>query len=255
MDLRKTFNTDEYNYDRSRPDYPKELFDDIFDYVNLSENCNVLEIGIGTGQATLPFLKQGCNVTAIELGDKLARYSKNKFSEFSNFSIINTDFIKAKLPVKFFDFVYSATAFHWIPKDSGYAKIKSLLKANGIVALFWNHPYVSNESDETNLASMAVYKKYYPDDKTPVEFDLSKCQKQITQFEQYGFTDIKFKIYKRTRRLNSEEYISLIKTYSDHNDLPLKIQSNFEKDMKRAIDEVGGVINIYDTIDLYLARI
>ena len=67
MDLRKTFNTDEYNYDRSRPGYPKELFDDIFDYVNLSENCNVLEIGIGTGQATLPFLKQGCNVTAIQL--------------------------------------------------------------------------------------------------------------------------------------------------------------------------------------------
>ncbi len=130
MDLRKTFNTDEYNYDRSRPDYPKELFEDIFDYVNLSKNCNVLEIGIGTGQATLPFLKQGCNVTAIELGDKPARYSKHKFSEFSNFSIINTDFIKAKLPVNFFDFIYSATAFHWIPKDSGYAKIKSLLKAN-----------------------------------------------------------------------------------------------------------------------------
>ena len=84
MDLRKTFNTDEYNYDRSRPDCPKELFEDIFDYVNLSENCNVLEIGIGTGQATLPFLKQGCNVTAIELGDKLAMYSKYKFAEFSN---------------------------------------------------------------------------------------------------------------------------------------------------------------------------
>lgn len=31
MDLRKTFNTDEYNYDKSRPDYPKELFEDIFD--------------------------------------------------------------------------------------------------------------------------------------------------------------------------------------------------------------------------------
>lgn len=25
MDLRRTFNTDEYNYDKSRPDYPKEV--------------------------------------------------------------------------------------------------------------------------------------------------------------------------------------------------------------------------------------
>lgn len=63
MDLRKTFNSDEYNYDKSRPDYPKELFEDIFDYVNLSGNSNVLEIGIGTGQSTLPFLNKGSNVT------------------------------------------------------------------------------------------------------------------------------------------------------------------------------------------------
>lgn len=102
MDLRRTFNTDEYNYDKSRPDYPKELFNDIFDYINLSENSNVFEIGIGTGQATLPFLNKSCNVTAVELGDKLARYCAQKFSHFDNFSIINSDFIEADLPEKSF---------------------------------------------------------------------------------------------------------------------------------------------------------
>lgn len=162
MDLRTTFNEDEYNYDKARPDYPDELFEDIFSYIDLSENSNVLEIGIGTGQATLPFLNNGCNVTAVELGDKLAKYCQNKFSEFSNFKIINSDFITADLPENSFDLIYSATAFHWIPKDGGYAKIKSLLKPDGTVALFWNHPFVSNTSDETNLASMSVYKKYRP---------------------------------------------------------------------------------------------
>ncbi len=254
MELRRTFNTDEYNYDKSRPAYPKELFEDIFDYVKLSGNSNVLEIGIGTGQATLPFLNKGCNVTAVELGNKLASYCAQKYSHFDNFSIINSDFIEADLPEKSFDLIYSATAFHWIPKDSGYAKIKSLLKSNGAVALFWNHPFVSSVSDETNLASMAVYKKYRPNDKTPAEFDLSKCQEQINELKQYGFTNIKSKVYKRIRRLTSEEYISLIKTYSDHNALPKEVRKAFEKDMKKAIDDVGGVINIYDTIDLYLGR-
>ncbi|WP_449076725.1 class I SAM-dependent methyltransferase [Ruminococcus sp.] len=254
MELRRTFNTDEYNYDKSRPAYPKDLFEDIFDYVNLSENSNVLEIGIGTGQATLTFLNNGCNVTAVELGDKLASYCAQKFSHFDNFNIINTDFIEADLPEKSFDLIYSATAFHWIPKDSGYAKIKSLLKSDGVVALFWNHPFVSNETDKTNLASMAVYKKYRSNDKTPVEFDSIKCQEQINELKQYGFTNIKSKVYKRIRRLTSEEYISLIKTYSDHNALPKEVRKAFEKDMKKAIDDVGGVINIYDTIDLYLGR-
>lgn len=252
MDLRKTFNTDEYNYDKSRPDYPKELFKDIFEYISLSENSNILEIGIGTGQATLPLLNKGCNVTAVELGDKLAKYCFQKFLHFDNFNIKNSDFIEVNLPEKSFDFIYSATAFHWIPKDSRYAKIKSLLKSDGAVALFWNHPFVSNTSDETNLASMAVYRKYRPSDKTPVEFDLTKCQEQINELKHYGFANIKSTVYKRLRKLTSEEYISLIKTYSDHNALPEEVRNAFENDMKKAIDDVGGVINIYDTIDLYL---
>ena len=254
MDLRKTFDENEYNYDKARPDYPNELFEDIFNYVNLSESSNILEIGIGTGQATLPFLNKGCNVTAVELGDKLTRYCLQNFSQFDNFDILNSDFVEAILPENHFDLIFSATAFHWIPKNSGYAKIKSLLKAGGAVALFWNHPFVSNTSDETNLASMAVYKKYRPDDKTPTEFDLSKCQEQVRELEKYGFTNVKSKVYKRIRNLTSEEYIDLIKTYSDHNALPEEVQNAFEKEMKQAIDDAGGKINIYDTIDLYLAR-
>lgn len=151
--------------------------------------------------------------------------------------------------------IYSATAFHWIPKNSGYAKIKSLLKPNGVVSLFWNHPFVSNVSDKTNLASMTVYKKYRPNDKTPVEFDSTKCHEQINELKYYGFTNIKSKVYKRIRRLTSEEYISLIKTYFDHNALPVEVREAFEQEMKQTIDDVGGVINIYDTIDLYLGSL
>ena len=255
IDLRTTFNKDEYNYDKTRPDYPSELFGEIFKYSNLSTNSNVLEIGIGTGQATFPFIQKGFNLTAVELGDRLAEYCKQKFSAYKSFSIINTDFLDADLPEKHFDSIFSATAFHWIPKDSGYAKIKSLLKSNGVLALFWNHPFVGNKEDETNLVSMAVYKKFRPNDKPPIQFDKSKCQVIINELAQFGFNDIQSKIYRRTRTLTSEEYINLIKTYSDHNALPEQLRLAFEQDMKQAIDEVGGKINIYDTIDLYLARI
>ncbi len=255
MDLRTTFNTDEYNYDKARPDYPSKLFVDIFGYSNLCSDSNVLEIGIGTGQATLPFLQQGYKLTAIELGDRLAEYCKQKFSAYKNFNIIKTDFLNADLPEKHFNLIFSATAFHWIPKDCGYEKIKSLLKSTGVLALFWNHPFVSNTEDKTNLASMAIYQKYRPNDKPSIQFDESKCQVTINELTHYGCTDIQSRIYRRTRTLTSEEYINLIKTYSDHNALPEQLRIAFEQDMKQAIDEVGGKINIYDTIDLYLARI
>lgn len=83
------------------------------------------------------------------------------------------------------------------------------------------------------------------------KFDKSDCQKRINELERFEFTS---KLYHRKRTLKSNEYISLLNTYSDNRVLPVEVKNNFEIDMKNAIDEVGGKINIYDTIDLYLAR-
>ena len=92
MDLRFTFNEDVLNYDRMRPTYVKELYESIIHFSNLDSNKNALEIGIGTGQATLPFLSTGCNLVAVELGEDMARFSKAKFAKFHNFDVINSDF-------------------------------------------------------------------------------------------------------------------------------------------------------------------
>ena len=254
MDLRETFNIDAGNYDSARPDYPRELYDDILRYAGLSDGASVLEIGIGTGQATLPFLERGDRVTAVELGDRLAEYCARKFAGYGNFRVLNGDFIEAALPDQRYDLIYSATAFHWIPKEAGYARVRSLLGPSGALALFWNHPYVRNEADESNRASMAVYQKYRPDDKVPGPFDESRCEAWTRELAAYGFADIESRLYHRVRTLTSGEYINLIRTYSDHNALPEPVRTAFEADMRRAIDAVGGTIHIYDTIDLYLAR-
>ena len=55
MDLRMRFNEDVVNYDRYRPTYCRELFEDIFSYAQLPAEAEVLEIGIGTGQGNCPF--------------------------------------------------------------------------------------------------------------------------------------------------------------------------------------------------------
>ena len=57
MDLRLTFNEAPEEYDRLRPEYPDKLSVDVLQYSALDKTKEALEIGIGTGQATLPFLK------------------------------------------------------------------------------------------------------------------------------------------------------------------------------------------------------
>jgi 16S rRNA A1518/A1519 N6-dimethyltransferase RsmA/KsgA/DIM1 with predicted DNA glycosylase/AP lyase activity len=156
MDLRLTFNEDAPNYDKLRPTYTDELFDDTIRFSSLSRNKRVLEIGIGTGQATLPFLKTGCKVTAIEIGDKLAQFSREKFTEFKSFEVINQDFESVQLDENAYDLVYSASAFHWIPQEIGLPKIYGLLKSGGVFAWFSIQPVPAQEHTHIHEALMLV---------------------------------------------------------------------------------------------------
>ena len=67
MELRLKFNEDEQNYDRFRPGYPDALMQDVIESFHAGTQSRIMEIGIGTGQATQPILDTGCDLTAVEL--------------------------------------------------------------------------------------------------------------------------------------------------------------------------------------------
>ena len=254
MDLRLTFNEDEANYDKWRPSYVPELFDEIIHYSGIDETKQALEIGIGTGQATLPILQTKCKLTAIELGERLAEYSKIKFASFSDFQVVNIDFESFSTDSNTFDLIYTATAFHWIPEEVGYIKVFNLLKSGGVLALFWNHPFVYRTNDLLHLKIQKVYKEFRPSDKKPIEFDKSDCIKIVEIINQYGFKNCYSKLFYQTRTFTADGYISLLNTYSDHRALPIDVKIKLENGIAAAINSFGGILHVYDTMDLYLAQ-
>lgn len=254
MELRRSFNEDVVNYDKYRPEYPNELFEDIMSYSQIEAGNNLLEIGIGTGQATLPFIQLGCDIVGIELGDKLSSFVAEKYSEHKNFKVINADFMLYPIEENFYDLIYCATAFHWLPKEEAYIKIMKSLKKGGTLALFWNHPFPNRKEDPSNMASQKIYNQFRPSDKKQIEFSEKDCSIHIQELLYYGFEKVESKLYRRVRTLTAEAYIHLLNTYSDHRALDINIKEQFEMQMRKAINEVGGNINIYDTIDLYLAK-
>lgn len=254
MDKRLTFNEDVENYEKWRPTYCEELYEDIMAYSQIEQGKKALEIGIGTGQATSPFLKMGCELTAIELGKDLAAYSKLKFREYINFTVCNTTFEEFKCPDERIDIIYSATAFHWIPKEIGYPKVFRLLKTNGTLALFWNRPFVARENDELHQTIQGIYQKYRPSNTKIIENDTERYNNIVKTIQAYGFRDVVFKLYHLTRRFSSNDYIALLNSYSDHRSMPSATKELFEAEIKEAIIQFGDVISVYDTIDLYLAR-
>ena len=67
--LEGTFDTVASTYEKFRPGYVDELYRAIFEYINIDSNSKAVEVGIGGGQATLPFLKTGCSLTAVDYGE------------------------------------------------------------------------------------------------------------------------------------------------------------------------------------------
>ncbi|MEN6313183.1 MAG: class I SAM-dependent methyltransferase [Clostridiaceae bacterium] len=253
MDLRFTFNEDVLNYDKMRPTYVKELYEDIIQFSNLDSNKNALEIGIGTGQATLPFLSTRCKLTAVELGEDMAKFSKEKFEKFHNFDVRNSDFENVNLENDNYDLIYSATAFHWIPQEVGYTKVFNLLKSSGVIALFWNHP--SRANDELDFAMQEVYSKYRPTNNSTVHrFSEEKCLEIVKTIRKYGFVDVEYRLYHQTRVFDAPQYMSLLNTNSDHRARQEETRILIESELSNVINDFGGKIDIKDTMDLYLAR-
>lgn len=252
-DLGRTFNTVCAEYDKWRPAYVPQVYEDIFAVKKMSPCSSVLEIGIGTGQATLPFLELGCSLTAVEPGDHLAAYTKQKFRTFKNLNIINMAFQDFECPADSFDLIYSASAFHWIPEETGYRKVYELLKEGGVFARFANHPYKDPERADLFAAIQDTYAAYMPGSVPSKEYREEDAKARAGICRQYGLTDLGYRLYHRTRTFTAGEYVSLLGTYSDHIVLAEQKRRKFFAEIKEVIEAFGGKITLCDTIDLQLA--
>ncbi len=257
--LGATFDTEAVLYDKMRPGYVDELYRAIFDYININEDSRVIEVGSGTGQATEPVLKTGCALTAVEYGGNLSRILNEKFGAYKQFSLITDKFENAVFEENTYDLVFSATAFHWIPEETGYPKVFSVLKPGGAFARFANRPHNSkNDPDlahEIDELYSFYYNSYYDIKSGTKKWFTEEKAREISLIPaKYGFIDIQYELFYRERVFNAEDYIGLLGTYSDHIAIGEKIRNEFFSKIAEAINRHGGVITISDTLDLELAR-
>ena len=249
-----TFDTVAETYAKLRPGYVDALYQDIFAYCPLDASSRAVEVGVGGGQATKPILDTGCAVTAVEPGVNFCALCKDKFEAYPNFSVVNGKFEEISFPKESCDLVYSASAFHWVPEEIGYRKTFDLLKSGGAFARFANHPYKDKSRPGMHEALQAVYAVYMPGSLVPGEYTEEAARSRAQIAEKYGFTDIQHRLYRRTRDFTAAEYVQLLGTYSDHIVIEEKTRGRFFREIEAAINRLGGMITIYDTIDLQLAR-
>ena len=252
--IEKTFDNAAADYDKSRPVYVKEIYEDIFNYIQINQDSHVLEIGMGTGKAAWPILDTQCHFVGIEPGENLAALAKEKLEKYANFSLYNLtlqDYICAD---NSFDLVYSATAFHWIPEEYGYRRVYNLLKSGGVFARFAYHAGTDKGRRELTDEIQELYCKYMHQENPPVEFGDEDAKGLADKALAYGFTDVKHMLYHTTKDFTADEYMSLLRTYPDHMNLESGDREKLFEGIFQAIVDNGGIITVYYTMDLELAR-
>lgn len=89
---KRSFDASARLYHKFRPGYPEALFEDLVQLSGIPAGGRILEIGPGTGQATLPLARRGFSVLGLELGASMARLCRRNLAAFPNVRILNTAF-------------------------------------------------------------------------------------------------------------------------------------------------------------------
>jgi len=141
--LRAGFDRAAEDYQRTRPVCPPQLFDDLIELAGLEPADRVLEIGCGTGQATVPLAERGLAVTAVELGAGLAAIARRRLTAFPAAGVMTSAFEDWRPPGLPFDAVVAVSSLHWIDPQLRYAKPHELLRPGGAMAVagcMWARP-------------------------------------------------------------------------------------------------------------------
>lgn len=249
MEFRRIFDTIPEEFDRWRPRYCGELFAHLVKQVPLTPQTAVLELGPGTGQATAPVLRSGCNYTGIELGDNFTRILNRKYGARTNFHLIHDDFITHNFAEQKFDLIYSATTIQWIPEEVAFDKTFKLLKSGGMLAMFLTRGDYRTPNPELYERIQRVYEEYFKPD-IPYTHGSFKYENVLN----YGYTDFQRHEFYSIRIYNADEYVAFSKTHCDHIVIPEPCCTRFFSGLRQAVIDYGNRIEFRDTHLLMTAR-
>jgi ubiquinone/menaquinone biosynthesis C-methylase UbiE len=240
-------------YHAFRPGYPTELIEDICRYSGIQPDGRILEIGSGTGKATLMFAQKGYSILCLEPGQNLIEVAERNLAAYPQVRFVKARFEEWNSDLLKFDLVISAQAFHWVPEEVRYEKTASILKKRGYLAAFWNmYPGMDHE---IRPALDQIYRQIAP--------ELAKAPKPMNETTESIANSIRSSGYFKkvvirkhpwSLRYTTKEYLGLLNTYSDHLRLSERKRRRLFGGIAEVLDQNGGYIDRPYLTVVYLAQ-
>ena len=248
-------------YDQARPSYPSALVDDVLEFAAAREGDRAVEVGAGTGKATVLFAQRGLDVLALEPSAEMAEVARRNLTSYPRVAVEQTEFEQWR-PDRRGKLVYSAQAWHWIAPEVRYLRAREALTDEGALAVFWNRLRWESCSLQGELAG--VYARLAPDlgpgagpgpMHPAVGLPRAWWQDWIAELGAApGFTGSQARSYSWNQAYSADDYRQLLRTHSDHILLEDDRREALLDAVAGVIERHGGVLDLEYECSLAMAR-
>jgi SAM-dependent methyltransferase len=188
----------------------------------LRSGDRLLEVGCGTGKATVPFAERGLAITCLEPGRRLADAARGNLAQYPLVQVVGQAFEDwERSRHEPFDLIFAATAWHWIDPAVGYRQAWHSLRPGGHLAIWAADHVFPPGGDPFFREIQAIYDEI--DEGIPADssyFAPGEQPDDRAAIEGSGlFTVTLIRHFDWEISYTAEEYIALLDTFSSHIDM------------------------------------
>jgi len=213
------------------------VFDDLVELAGLPAGGRILEIGPGTGKATLPLARRGFRLVSVELGARLAEAAKRNLAEFPGFEIVNANFEMWEPDEGGFDAVVAFTAFHWIDPELRFEKPARLLGDGGALAVVETQHVLLPDGDRFFVDVQEDYEAVDPSEDNRPPGPPEGVPGLSGEIDASGyFRTVGVRRHVWDVSYSADEYIAVLDTYSGHRSLEESKRRDLYDRIRRRIE-------------------
>lgn len=244
-------------YDRLRPSYPARIVDAVISFARLEGDGStpVVEVGAGTGKASVLFAARGFRLTALEPSPQMAAIARRNLSPYPDAQVLEESFENWRPEPGGFGLVFAAQSWHWLTPEDRVARAWRALGTGGALAVFWNI-MVKRGNSRMARAIAAAYGGLATRNPRLAETGPAEANDWVSaDIEASGlFSPVRVVHERWQRSFDTEDWLGLMSTQSDHRMLDDDLREALFDRLRSAVDSHGGLVEVDYVTALYMAR-